>query len=138
MQRRISCSVSKRYAVVAVVAVALVGGGSAREAFAIKQFFEEFKAVYVKPESADPAEKALVAEVETAKCNVCHAGSSKKDRNAYGNALAERLNKKDDAKNVEKIKKALAEVAALPSDPAKSDSPTFGALLKEGKLPGGK
>lgn len=133
-----SCSRTSRYALVAGAAVAMTCGGTAREAFAIKQFFEEFKAVYVKPESADPAEKALAAEVETAKCNVCHAGSSKKERNAYGHALAERLNKKDDAKNVEKIRKALAEVAALPSDPAKADSPTFGALLKEGKLPGGK
>ena len=133
-----SCSRSSRYALVAGAAVALACGGSAREAFAIKQFFDEFKAVYVKPDSADPAEKALAAEVETAKCNVCHAGSSKKERNAYGNALAERLNNKEDAKNVEKIKKALDEVAALPSDPAKADSPTFGALLKEGKLPGVK
>ena len=123
---------------VAGAAVALACGGSAREAFAIKQFFDEFKAVYVKPDSADPAEKALAAEVETAKCNVCHAGSSKKERNAYGNALAERLDKKADAKDVAKIKKALEEVAALPSDPAKADTPTFGALLKEGKLPGGK
>ena len=133
-----SCSRSSRYALVAGAAVAWVCGGSAREAFAIKQFFDEFKAVYVKPDSADPAEKALVAGVESAKCNVCHEGTSKKERNAYGNALAERLNKKEDAKNVEKIKKALEEVAALPSDPAKADSPTFGALLKEGKLPGGK
>jgi cytochrome c5 len=123
---------------VAGAAVALACGGAAREAFAIKQFFDEFKAVYVKPESSDPAEKALAAEVETAKCNVCHAGSSKKERNAYGNALADRLDKKEDAKNVEKIRKALDEVAALPSDPAKADAPTFGALLKEGKLPGGK
>lgn len=133
-----SCSRSSRYALVAGAAVALACGGSAREAFAIKQFFEEFKTLYVKPDSADAAEKALVAEVESAKCNVCHMGTSKKERNAYGNALADRLDKKEDAKNVEKIKKALEEVAALPSDPAKADSPTFGALLKEGKLPGGK
>jgi len=113
-------------------------GGAAREAFAIKQFFDEFKAVYVKPDSADPAEKALAAEVDAAKCNVCHMGSSKKERNAYGQALADRLDKKEDAKDVAKIKKALEEVAALPSDPAKAGSPTFGALMKEGKLPGGK
>ena len=131
-------SCSSRYAVIAGAALALVCGGSAREAFAIKAFFEEFKAVYVKPESADPAEKALAAEVETAKCNVCHMGSSKKDRNVYGEALAKLLDKKEDVKNVEKIKEALATVAALPSDSAKADSPTFGALLKEGKLPGGK
>jgi len=133
-----SCSRSSRFALVAGAAVALVCGGSARDAFAIKQFGEEFKAVYVKPDSADPAEKALAAAVETAKCNVCHEGSSKKDRNAYGQALDKLLDKKEDAKNVEKIRKALEEVAALPSDPAKADSPTFGALLKEGKLPGAK
>jgi hypothetical protein len=133
-----SCIRSRRYALVAGAAVALACGGTAREAFAIKQFFEEFKAVYVKPESTDPAEKMLVAEVESAKCNVCHKGSSKKERNAYGEALAERLDKKADAKDVAKIKKALEEVAALSSDPTKADAPTFGALLKEGKLPGGK
>ena len=133
-----SCSRSSRFALVAGAAVALACGGSVREAFAIKQFGEEFKAVYVKPDSADPAEKALAAAVEEAKCNVCHKGSSKKDRNAYGEALDKLLDKKEDAKNVEKIRKALEEVAALPSDPAKADSPTFGALLKEGKLPGGK
>ncbi|MEI6255831.1 MAG: hypothetical protein WCQ77_04205 [Planctomycetota bacterium] len=127
-----------RYALVAGMAVALACGSSAREAFAIKQFFEEFKAIYVKPESVDPAEKVLATEVESAKCNVCHVGSSKKERNSYGEALAERLDKKEDAKNVEKIKKALEEVAALPSDAANASSPTFGALLKEGKLPGGK
>ena len=133
-----SCIRSSRYALVAGAAVALACGGTAREAFAIKQFFDEFKAVYVKPESTDPSEKMLVAEVESANCNVCHKGSSKKERNAYGEALAERLDKKADAKDVAKIKKALEEVAALPSDPTKADAPTFGALLKEGKLPGGK
>lgn len=133
-----SCSRNKKYALVAGAAVALACGGTAREAFAIKQFFEEFKAAYVKPESADPAEKMLITEVESAKCNVCHKGSSKKERNAYGEALAERLDKKADAKDVAKIKKALEEVAALSSDPAKADAPTFGALLMEGKLPGGK
>jgi hypothetical protein len=65
-------------------------------------------------------------------------GKSKKDRNAYGHALAERLDKKEDKENTAKIRKALEEVAALPSDPAKPDSPTFGALLKDGKLPGGE
>jgi hypothetical protein len=64
-------------------------------------------------------------------------GKSKKDHNAYGIALAERLDKKEDAKNVEKIKKALEEVAALSSDPSKADAPTFGKLIEEGKLPGG-
>jgi hypothetical protein len=122
---------SSRFACVVGIGLAVAVGSSAREAFAIKQFFDEFKAVYVKDGTP------LAAAVETAKCNVCHVGKSKKDRNAYGNALAEKLDKKEDAKNVEKIRKALEEVAALPSDSAKADSPTFGALLAEGKLPGG-
>ena len=130
-------SSSSRYALLAGAVVALACGGAAREAVAFKEFSEEFKAVYVKPDSTDPAEKALVAEVEAAKCNVCHMGSSKKERNAYGKALAERLDKKEDKEDTAKIRKALEEVASLPSDPAKPGSPTFGALLKDGKLPGG-
>lgn len=119
------------FAVMVGVGVAFVAGASSRPAFAIKQFFDEFKTVYVKPDSP------LAAAVETAKCNVCHAGSNKKERNAYGNALAELLDKKEDAKNVEKIRKALETVAAMPSDPAKADAPTFGGLIEQGKLPGG-
>lgn len=121
-----------RYACLAVLGLTVAAGGLTREAFAIKQFADEFKAMYVKEGTP------LAAAVDEAKCNVCHLPASKKERNAYGHALAERLDKKEDAKNVEKIKKALEEVAALPSDPANAGSPTFGALLKEGKLPGGK
>ena len=112
-------------------AVMVFAGGPVREAYAIPKFAEEFKAMYVKDGTP------LAAAVEEAKCNVCHMGKSKKDHNAYGNALAERLDKKEDAKNVEKIRKALEEVAALPSDPAKADAPTFGQLIADGKLPGG-
>ena len=107
---------------------------AARPALAIKQFQDEFKAVYVKPDSSDPAEKALATAVEGAKCNVCHKGKEKKDRNAYGEALAAILDKKEDAKNVDKIRKALETVAAQPSA---DGGPTFGDLIKMGKLPGG-
>jgi len=120
---------------VAGAIVAIVCAGSTREAFARKQYMDEFKAMYAKADGS-AAEKALAAEVETAKCNVCHVGSVKKDRNAYGNALSERLDKND--KDAAKIKKVLGEVAALSSDPAKAGAPTFGALIKEGKLPAGK
>lgn len=109
--------------------VALVCGTMARPAWAIKQFQDEFKDLYVKEGSP------LAAEVERVKCNVCHVGKDKKERNAYGKALDERLDKKADKDNKEKIRQMLEEVAALPSDPAKPDSPTFGALIKEGKLP---
>ncbi len=124
---------SNRWGLVLGAMVVVVVGASSRPAFAIKEFFDEFKAVYVKPDSADANDKALVAEVETAKCNVCHVGSSKKDRNSYGNALADLLDKKEDKKNPEKIRQALDTVAAMPSA---DGAPTFGELLKQGKLPG--
>ena len=125
----------RSFACVAGVVVAVVVGGSSRPAFAIKQFFDEFKALYVQPDSGDANVQSLAAEVETSKCNVCHVGKNKKERNAYGHALAELLDKKEDAKNIAKIKESLEKVASLPSDPKKADSPTFGDRIKEGKLP---
>jgi predicted Ser/Thr protein kinase len=116
---------------IAAFGVVLTVATQSREAFAIKQFSDQFKEVYVKEGTP------LAAEVETAKCNVCHKGKSKKDRNAYGEALAKLLDKKEDKANVEKIREALATVAKESSDPAKPDAPTFGALIEAGSLPGG-
>ncbi|MFN9367623.1 MAG: hypothetical protein ACK6CT_02490 [Planctomycetia bacterium] len=116
----------------AVLLAAVMAGAfaaSQRPALAHKEFLEEFKKVYA-PKDDTPFAK----EVETAKCNVCHAGTSKKERNAYGEAL-DKLLTKEDKKNPDKIRKAFDEVGALPSDPAMKDSPTFGKLLEEGKLP---
>ena len=121
-------SMPARFAVFGLV-IAL--GVSAREAFAIKQFSDEFKEVYVKEGSP------LAAEVETAKCNVCHVGKSKNNRNAYGEALAKLLDKNEDKDNKDKIRQALETVAKESSDTAKADAPTFGDLIAAGKLPGG-
>jgi hypothetical protein len=115
----------------AVLGVAFILGSTGREAFAIKQFADEFKELYVKDGSP------LAAEVETAKCNVCHKGKSKKDRNAYGEALAKLLDKKEDKDNKDKIRQALEAVAKESSNPADASAPTFGALIDQGKLPGG-
>lgn len=114
---------------VLVLTIAWAAALAPAPAFAIKQFADEFKALYVKEGTP------LAEAVATAKCNVCHVGDSKKDRNAYGQALAERLDKKEDAKNVDKIRQALEEVAALPSA---VDGKTFGDLIAEGKLPAGE
>lgn len=127
--RSSSMNRTSMHALLLGVGVALACCASARPAWAIKQFQDEFKDLYVKEGSP------LAAEVERVKCNVCHVGKDKHDRNAYGQALDERLDKKADKENKDKIRKMLEEVAALPSDPAKPGSPTFGALIKEGKLP---
>ena len=105
---------------------------------AIKPFSDQFKAKYVKEKPRNDKEKALAEAVAKAKCLVCHEGKSKKNRNVYGKQLAELLDKKTDKENVEKIKKALDRVAKTKVDAKKKDSPTFGDLIAQGKLPGGE
>jgi hypothetical protein len=84
-------------------------------------------------------------------CNVCHLNGAKGIRTAYGNALDELLDledakaltpsemRKDLAKARKaqaKIKAAFEEVEKRPSIPKmKKKSPTFGELIKSGKLP---
>jgi len=130
MQSKGSVRSRRVVTLVAGIAVAVVATTAARPAFAIKQFFDEFKEMYVNAEGSD-AEKALAEAVETAKCNVCHYGKSKKDRNAYGEALSDLLDKKEDKENVEKIRASLEKVAGMEGP----DGKTFAARLKAGMLP---
>jgi hypothetical protein len=114
--------------------VVLVGAQSAR---AIPAFNKEFVDKYVKKEPATDSEKTLAAAVTKVKCNVCHMGTNKKMRNAYGAALKGLLDKKKDIKEVAKVQGALEKVAGMKSNPSDPSSPTFGELLEQGKLPGG-
>ena len=109
-----------------------------QSAHAIPAFNKEFENKYVKKEPANDSEKALAAAVAKVKCNVCHAGKTKKERNEYGKALKGLLDKKTDIKNIPKIQKALETVAGMKSDPKDPSSPTFGELIEQGKLPGGE
>jgi hypothetical protein len=132
---------TKRIGVLALVAATLTMSFSlvaVQSASAVPPFKKEFDNLYLKKDSTSPADQALVVAVEKVKCNVCHKGKNKKLRNAYGDELAKLLDKKTDAKDPEKIKQALEKVAALPSDANNASSPTFGDLIKEGKLPGGE
>lgn len=104
-------------------------------AHAIDPFKKAFDAKYVKASPSTPEEKALAEAVKQAKCNVCHVGVKKKDKNAYGIALDELLDRKTDAKDMDKINDALEKVAAMKSDPKNDASPTFGELISQGKLP---
>jgi cytochrome c2 len=107
-------------------------------AYGVAPFKKQFEEKYVKKDPSTPEEKALAAAVTKAKCNICHVGKKKKDRNAYGNALDVLLDRKTDAKNTAKIQAALDQVAAMKSNPDDPNSPTFGELIKQGKLPGGE
>ncbi|OHB84629.1 MAG: hypothetical protein A2V98_16845 [Planctomycetes bacterium RBG_16_64_12] len=111
-----------------------IGTQSAR---AIKPFKEEFELKYVKADSKDAKDKEFAEVVAKAKCNVCHLGKKKKDRNPYGTELSKLLDKKADKEDAEKIRKALDTVAKMKSDPKDEKSPTFGELLQAGQLPGG-
>jgi len=110
---------------------------SAAPAWAIPPFSDAFKKAYVK-EGTPLAEK--VAEV---KCNVCHMGKEKKDKNEYGKAVSKFLKKADftgDAKKYDDVKgdaaqKALADGLKSAEAEKSSGGKTFGELIKAGELP---
>lgn len=118
------------------VAAALVLASSAGPVRADKAFRDEFIVKYVKPDSSDAKDAAFAAEVKKANCNVCHEGKSKKNRNAYGKALAKFLSRETDKEDKPKIQASLDKVAAMKCDPSEPNSPTFGDRIKERKLPG--
>jgi len=110
---------------------------NARPAKGDKSFRDEFIAKYVKPDSTDATDKAFAATCDKAKCNICHEGISKKNRNAYGKELAKLLKRETDKDDKPKIQAALDKVAAMKANPKDPKSPTFAGLIKAGKLPGG-
>jgi hypothetical protein len=118
---------------VCLALVALV----AAPAWAIPPFNDAFKKAYVK--DGTPLADKVAAE----KCNVCHMGKEKKDKNEFGKVVGKYLkkadftgdNKKYDPKSdegqkamAEGLEKALAEKSA--------GGKTYGELIKEGELPG--
>ena len=104
-------------------------------ASALPPFNKEWTAKYVEGNS----NAKFVEAVGTAKCNVCHEGTSKKMHNAYGKAVQKYLTKakyneiKEDEAAAKKyilegLQKAEAEKAA--------SGKTYGELLKGDSLPG--
>ncbi|MGL4512088.1 MAG: hypothetical protein ACRCT8_03290 [Lacipirellulaceae bacterium] len=99
--------------------------------------FPEFQKQYLL-KYADGTDSAFTAVAKEAKCLSCHQGmKSKKNRNAYGEALHAHVGKRD-KKDVEKIVAALATVAAESSKPETEGAPTWGEIIADGKLPGGE
>jgi hypothetical protein len=117
------------------LAALVMFGVAMSPALAIKAFKDQFESKYVKEKPANDKEKALAEAVAQAKCNVCHEGKKKKDRNAYGKELSKLLDKKVDKEDVKKIQKTLDQVAKLKVDPKDKKSPSFGQRISEGKLP---
>ncbi len=122
----------------AAAILALVLGVAVRPAHAIKPFSDGFSASYVKKDSKEKPDAEFAKLIAETKCNVCHMGKSKKDLNPYGVELSKLLDKKADKADEDKIKSVLVKVEKLPINPKDKKSPTFGDLIKSGKLPGGK
>lgn len=123
--------------------------GAVPNVFAMPSFKKAFDEKYV--DEHPNAEFKAAAKKEA--CNVCHVKGEKKDvRNSYGDALAELIegsaqervknagaNKKDvEAKLLEELKAAFEKTEAKNVDEKDASSPTFGDLIKQGKLPGAK
>jgi hypothetical protein len=88
------------------------------------KYMGEFKTAYPK----------LAEEADKVKCNVCHYGDKKTNRNDYGKAVGEGLGK--DAKNVMDAKLIAEALKKAEAGKSSTEGKTFGDLIKEGKLPG--
>jgi hypothetical protein len=129
-----------RYGISAVVCcLAIVAALTARPAAGVKPFFEQFKALYVKPDTTDHTMRIFNAAVEKKGCGICHRGQPKtKNFNPYGAQVQQLLNAKRDAGNPKAIRAALGKVAKVKTDPSDPKSPNFGTRIKQGKLPVGE
>jgi hypothetical protein len=110
---------------------------AARPASAVLQFYQVYKTEYLE----NHPDKKYVAEVDkgTNKCFVCHQGKkSRKNHNAFGLPLVDLLDRKKDLKDKEKIKEAIAKVAAMHVDPKDTKSETYLDRIKASKWPGGE
>ncbi|ADB18963.1 conserved hypothetical protein [Pirellula staleyi DSM 6068] len=108
----------------------------ASQASALPPFNKEFTAKYVEGNS----NAAFVEAVGTAKCNACHEGKSKKDKNEYGKAVAKFLTKADFEKvkaDADAAKKYIVEGLEKAAAEKNAAGKTFGELIAAGELPGG-
>lgn len=133
-----------RRVMIAVVALYLVLG-VARTSQALPEFKKAFDQRYCEEQDA------LKALAKKANCNICHVPKKPKtERNAYGDALANLIEgdankrikearktggdegkKKETQLVLEELEKAFEKAEEEKSE----EGPTFGELLKEGKLP---
>ncbi|MCH8923395.1 MAG: hypothetical protein IIA67_09650 [Planctomycetes bacterium] len=120
-------------------------GANVERAGAVSFFKKGFESRYVGEEPSTDAQKSLAVALKETKCYVCHVkGQKKKVRNAYGDALSKLLDKDnfkasrraaEPDKAMAEVHAAMEKVEAMKVDPKMDASPTWGDLLKAGKLP---
>ena len=110
----------RQIAVVGLFVAGLVLGTANDDAKARPKYIKAFTTKY----------PALTPQVKRAKCNVCHAGKKKKNRNDYGKALKRN-------RGGLPIDPAVINRMLTKTEGAKNKKgQTFGSLIKAGKLPG--
>lgn len=105
---------------------------SMQSASALPPFNKEWVAKY---NPGDPPKNAAYAE---AKCNVCHAGESKKMKNEYGKTVGKFLTKakyNEIKENEAEAKKYILEGLAKAEAEKAASGKSYGELLKAGELP---
>ena len=75
---------------------------------------------------------ALMEKADTAKCNICHFGDKKSNKNDYGMAYGGKLG----AKNVKEEAKLKEALVAAAGEKSSTEGKTFGDLITAGELPG--
>jgi len=109
----------------------------ATPALATNEFAKEWKDHY----AADGADKAFVAASRKAGCNVCHVkGEKKTERNEYGKAIKEFLDKDEFTKewckeNPEKAKELIVAGLKKAGEKNSTDGKKFAEKLSAGELP---
>jgi len=103
-------------------------------AYAVKEFFNEFEAYYVKRNSKRRNDVVFANAVEQAKCTICHPGDDKHKLTGYGSQVAQIVNR-GDKNDKKRIRAAFDEVSRMASDRYNKRSPTFGSMIKLGKIP---
>jgi hypothetical protein len=81
-------------------------------------------------------EVAKKNDVKTLKCNVCHFGTKKTNRNEYGKAIAKALAPKKNLKKTDENKELFeTTLKTVAKQPSATEGKTFGDLLDAGELP---
>jgi len=118
--------------VAAILAVSLFSS----IASATGEFQKEWKTMYLDKD----ADAVFVKAAKKAGCNVCHIkGEKKTERNEYGMAVHEFLNKanytKEKLKENPELVKEIVEGIKKAGEKTSSDEKTFAAKIEAGELP---
>lgn len=120
-----------------VVSLTLFFVAAAPVLLALPPIDKEWKERYIE-KNPPPAYKEDAA---TQKCNVCHDGAKKADKNEYGKAIGKHLTKKgvtDLKDNPAGQKKYIQDALEKAEDEKNAKGEKFGDIMKNGKLPGAK